>query len=60
MTYNLAIGAWAPLFVGPFYTAIQAQHWAESHGVDTWRLVEVEDPCEALGLLREMCANVAD
>jgi hypothetical protein len=54
MTYNIAIGAWEPWHVGPFTTAIAAQHWAEIHGLDTWRLVEVEDPAEAPGLLAAM------
>lgn len=44
MTYALSIGPW---HVGPFLTAYAAQHWAERHGVDTWQLVEMDDPAEA-------------
>ena len=54
MQYILSIGPW---HVGPFTTAAHAQHWAERHGVDTWSLVELDDPCEApavLALMREV------
>jgi len=44
MTYSLAIGA---RHVGPFPTAAAAQYWAETHGVDDWNLVKVDDPAEA-------------
>jgi hypothetical protein len=44
MTYSLAIGT---RHVGPFPTAAAAQYWAETHGVDDWNLVEVDDPAEA-------------
>jgi len=51
MTYTLAIG---PRHVGPFPTAAAAQWWAETHGVDDWNLVEVDDPAEAPGVLAAM------
>ena len=51
MTYTLAIGT---CHVGPFPTATAAQYWAETHGVDDWSLVEVDDPAEAPGLLAAM------
>ena len=54
MTYAISIGPWQ---VGPFQTAFHAQHWAERHGVDTWQLVELDDPAEApavLALMREV------
>jgi len=54
MTYSITIGAKEPWHVGPFTTAAAAQYWAESQGVENWRLVEVEDPAEAPGLLAAM------
>jgi len=44
MTYILDIGLW---HVGPFATHIAAQHWAETHGVDTYKLIPLDDPAEA-------------
>ena len=44
MTYILSIGPW---YVGPFPTHICAQHWAESHGCDDYRMIAVDDPAEA-------------
>lgn len=54
MTYTLAIGIIHPLYVGPFDTAIEAQHWAEEQGIDTWRLMEIEHPVDALYILEGM------
>lgn len=51
MTYAIEIGPW---LVGPFHTHIAAMHWAESHGVDDWRLREMDDPAEAPGKLHRM------
>lgn len=44
MTYILDIGIW---HVGPFPTHICAQHWAEIHGVDQYRMIPLDDPAEA-------------
>ncbi len=51
MTYAISIGPW---HVGPFPTAAHAQHWAERHGCDTWRLIELDDPAEAPAILASM------
>jgi hypothetical protein len=44
MTYILSVGPW---HVGPFPTHIAAQHWAENHGCDEYRMIELDDPAEA-------------
>lgn len=44
MTYILDIGIW---HVGPFPTHTCAQHWAEIHGVDQYRMIPLDDPAEA-------------
>lgn len=44
MTYILDLGIW---HVGPFPTHLAAQHWAESHGVDDYRMIPLDDPAEA-------------
>jgi len=44
MTYILDLGIW---HVGPFSTHACAQHWAETHGVDEYRMVPLDDPAEA-------------
>jgi hypothetical protein len=44
MTYILDLGLW---HVGPFPTHIAAQHWAESHGVENFRMIPLDDPVEA-------------
>jgi hypothetical protein len=44
MTYILNLGPW---HVGPFTTHIAAQHWAETHGVDDYRMIAMDDPAEA-------------
>jgi hypothetical protein len=44
MTYILDLGPW---HVGPFPTHIAAQHWAERHGVDDYRMIPLDDPAEA-------------
>jgi hypothetical protein len=44
MTYILAVGPW---HVGPFVTHVCAQHWAELHGVDDYKMIAVDDPAEA-------------
>lgn len=51
MTYILSIGPW---HVGPFPTHIAAQHWAEVHGCDEYRMIEVDDPAEAPARLHRM------
>jgi hypothetical protein len=54
MTFTLAIGTANPWHVGPFVTAAAAQHWAETNGLNDWRLMEMEDPAEAPGILAAM------
>ena len=54
MTFTLAIGSSAPWHVGPFQTAAAAQHWAEANGLEDWRMMELEDPAEAPGILAAM------
>jgi len=54
MTYAIKIGTF---HVGPFPNAAHAQHWAERHGFNTWRLVELHDPAEAPGILAEKKAR---
>jgi hypothetical protein len=44
MTYILELGPW---HVGPFPTHIAAQYWAETHGVDEYRMIPLDDPAEA-------------
>ena len=44
MTYILDLGLW---HVGPFPTHIAAQHWAETHGVENYRMIPLDDPAEA-------------
>lgn len=44
MTYILDLGIW---HVGPFPTHVAAQHWAETHGVDDYRMIPLDDPAEA-------------
>jgi hypothetical protein len=44
MTYILDLGIW---HVGPFPTHTAAQYWAESHGVDDYRMIPLDDPAEA-------------
>ena len=44
MTYILDLGPW---HVGPFPTHIAAQYWAETHGVDDYRMIPLDDPAEA-------------
>jgi hypothetical protein len=46
MTYILDLGIW---HVGPFPTHIAAQYWAESHGVDDYRMIPLDDPAKAPG-----------
>jgi hypothetical protein len=46
MTYILSIGPW---HVGPFSTHTAAQHFAETHGLDDFRMIELDDPAEAPG-----------
>jgi hypothetical protein len=48
MTYAIEIGPW---LIGPFTTHISAMHWAETQGVDDWRLREMDDPAEAPAIL---------
>ena len=44
MTYILTIGPW---HVGPFPTHAAATWWAEVHGVDSYDMLQVDDPAEA-------------
>ena len=44
MTYILHTGPW---HIGPFPTHIAAQHFAESHGIDDYRMIPLDDPAEA-------------
>ena len=44
MTYIVEIG---PFHVGPFPTHFAAQYWAESHGVDEYQMIPLDDPDEA-------------
>jgi hypothetical protein len=44
MTYAIEIGPW---HVGPFTTHIAAQHFAETHGLDDFRMIQLDDPAEA-------------
>lgn len=44
MTYILQAGPW---HIGPFATHLSAQHFAENHGLDTYRMIAVDDPAEA-------------
>jgi hypothetical protein len=45
MTYILTIGPW---HVGPFSTHTAAQHFAETHGFDDFRMIELDDPAQPL------------
>ena len=51
MQYILSIGPW---HVGPFTTHIAATHFAESHGCDDYRMIEVDDPAEAPGKIAKL------
>jgi hypothetical protein len=51
MTYILDLGIW---HVGPFPTHICAQHWAEIHGVDDYRMIPLDDPAEAPARIARM------
>lgn len=44
MTYILELGPW---HVGPFPTHVAAQYWAETHGVDDYRMIPLDDPASA-------------
>ena len=46
MTYILHTGPW---HIGPFPTHIAAQHFAESHGIDDYHMIPLDDPAEAPG-----------
>lgn len=46
MTYIIHTGPW---HIGPFPTHIAAQHFAESHGIDDYRMIPLDDPAEAPG-----------
>lgn len=51
MNYAVRVGIW---HVGPFTTHTCAQHWAESHGVDDYQLVVLDDPAEAPARIARM------
>jgi len=51
MTYILDLGPW---HVGPFPTHVAAQYWAETHGVDQYRMIPLDDPAEAPGRIYRM------
>ena len=44
MTYILSLGPW---HVGPFPTHTAATWWAEAHGVDSYDMLQLDDPAEA-------------
>jgi len=44
MTYILQAGPW---HIGPFATHICAQHFAETHGLDNYVMIALDDPAEA-------------
>ena len=56
MTYILEIGAF---HVGPFHTHYAAQYWAESHGVENYRMIPLDDPDEAPDKVIRYCQNRA-
>jgi len=56
MTYILDLGLW---HVGPFTTHIAATHWAEVHGCDDYRMIELDDPAEAPGMIRRLAEVTA-
>jgi hypothetical protein len=51
MTYAIEIGPW---HIGPFPTHIAAQHFAETHGLDDFRMVQLDDPAEAPGKIHRL------
>jgi hypothetical protein len=51
MTYAIEIGPW---HVGPFTTHIAAQHFAETHGLDDFRMIQLDDPAEAPGKIHRL------
>lgn len=51
MQYALKFGPW---HIGPFTTHISAQHFAESHGMDDYSLIMLDDPAEAPARLAKM------
>lgn len=51
MTYAIEIG---PCHVGPFATHIAAQHFAETHGLDDFRIIQLDDPAEAPGKIHRL------
>lgn len=54
MQYILKVGPW---HVGPFTTHKAASWWAESHGVDGFTMLQLDDPAEAPGkVLRQRLA----
>lgn len=51
MTYAIEIGPW---HIGPFTTHIAAQHFAETHGLDDFRMIQLDDPAEAPGKIHRL------
>ena len=51
MTYILRIGPW---HVGPFPTHQAASWWAESHGCDSFTMLQMDDPAEAPGMIHRL------
>ena len=51
MTYAIEIGPW---HIGPFTTHIAAQHFAEAHGLDDFRMIQLDDPAEAPGKIHRL------
>jgi hypothetical protein len=51
MTYILQTGPW---HIGPFATHVAAQHFAETHGIDDFRLIPLDDPAEAPGRIARL------
>ena len=51
MTYILQTGPW---HIGPFPTHVAAQHFAETHGIDDFRMIPLDDPAEAPGRIARL------
>jgi hypothetical protein len=51
MTYILQTGPW---HIGPFSTHVAAQHFAETHGIDDFRMIPLDDPAEAPGRIARL------
>jgi len=54
MTYIIHTGPW---HIGPFTTHTAAQHFAESHGIDDYLMIPLDDPAEAPGRIARFRRN---